>query len=400
MTYTFPTLDIPAVEKYPVRIYDANLNWVAEYDDYISLTWIRRWRRPGEFSLKISRYNADGTERDIEPGYFVSMYRGGAARIARIDDMDISLDDRGKGSEIWSITGMDAKGLLSSRLTIAGISTGTGYDVQSGVAAETAIRYFITRNAISAVNAAGASDTNRNISQFELETVDGAKGGTISYQTRLQVLTDVIEEILLASSGIGYEVTFLKATKKFQINIRAGTDRSAAVQYNTLFGNLRSVDYRVNNNGVKTVAYVMGTGTGAARTVLEAYLTGYTTGLTRYETFVDGSATDNSTAQLLSQGNAVLIAIGSNQTMTFTIIEDNSFRYMTRDAAGDYDLGDLIKVVYAGIATLSGRIIEVNEAYSGNSAMATITLTIGTEISDLTRVVKAVNKKATTQARK
>jgi hypothetical protein len=391
--------ELPAYEVYPVRIFNASLTWIAEYNDYESLTWTRRWRRPGQFTLKISRYNADGTDRDLKKGYFVSIYRGGEARIGRITSRQISFGDGGMGSEFWTVSGPDAKGILGSRLAIAGISAGTGFDVQTAQPAETAIRYYITRNVIVPKKEDGTTtDANRTIAEIILETVDGTKGGNVTYQARLQPLPDIIEQILLASSGIGYEVEFLRASSEFRVEIKAGTDRSATVQFNTRFGNIRAINYSESDDGVTNFVYVGDSGVAAARTFETVPDSSIPTGLDRYEGFIDGSATDDSAAQLTDLGEAELADKGSAETMTFEIIEDNSFTYMSRDAAGDFDLGDIVTAVYYGIATLAARIIEVTENYGG-SAAGRVILTTGTEQADMRRIIKSVNTRANTRGR-
>ena len=391
--------ELPVPEKYPVRIFNASLVWIAEYNDYESLTWTRRWRRPGEFELRISRYNADGTDRDLQVGYFVSIYRGGEARIGRITKRGISLGDGGKGSEFWTVSGPDGKGILGSRLAIAGISAGTGYDVQTAQPAETAIRYYITRNVITPKAPDGSTtDSNRTIAEIILETVDGTKGGNVTYQARLQPLTDIIEQILLASSGIGYEVEFVRASSELRVEIKAGTDRSASVQFNTKFGNIRAISYTESDDGVVNFVYALGTGLANARKVITRPASSIPTAMDRYEGWIDGSQTDDSDAQLQALGDAEIAARGTAENMTFDIIEDNSFTYMSRDAAGDFDLGDIITSVYYGIATLAARIIEVKETYGGSVA-GQITLATGTEIQDMPRIVKAVNNRANTRGR-
>jgi hypothetical protein len=396
--------ELPVFEQYPVRIFDNTLNWIAEYNDYENLLWVRRWRRAGEFSLRISRYfyNSETKvieERDLQKGYYVSIHRGGEDRIGRITRRNIGLSESGMESEIWTVSGPDGKGLLESRKAIAGIAAGTGYDVQTAQPAETAIRYYIDRNVITPKKEDGTTaDSNRTISEFELETPDGAKGGNITYQARLQSLPDLIEEILLASTGIGYEVEFVRSTKKLQVKIKAGTDRSATVQYNTKFGNIRATDYEDSDDGVTNFVYAMGTGTANSRKVLSYPSSSIPTGLDRYEGFIDGSQTDDSDAQLTDLAKAEIADKGSAESLTFEIIQDNSFHYMSRDAAGDFDMGDIITAVYYGIATLSGRIIEVRETY-GKSAAGRISLTTGTEIPDNTKIIKSVNNRAITRGR-
>ena len=401
-----PQQTVPPQDKYPVRVYDSSLDLVGEYSDYASLEWIRRWRKPGEFTLNISRYNYDGSERVfsdfdfVNNDFYISIYRGDVARIARIDTVDITLNQAGRGGETWTFTGPDGKGLLTDAISLAGVSTGTGYDSMTTTAAETIIRHLIDRNTITALDETGAAASGRVKTGLILESVDGAKGGSLSYQARLQYLTDNIEEILLASTGIGYEVVFLRPTKQLKVVIKAGTDRSASVKFADNLMNVRSLHYRLNKSAVKNVVYVGGTGTDAARSIVTVPASGAPTGLTRREDFLDGSATDNSSGQLTALGNAKIQDCGSAQTMEFENLPDNSFVYMDRNAVGDYDLGDLVKVVYSGIATMTGRIIECKETYGGSGYPLHLNMTVGTEVSDEVKIIRNINKKASTGGRK
>lgn len=382
----FPDLQLPEVERYPLRVYDSTFTLIGEIDDYVSLEWIRRWRTPGEFTLKVTRYDVTGADRDLSGNYWISIYRGGTTRIGRIENMEITCDQgTAGGAECWTIRGSDAKGIFKDRIAYVSVSAGTGYDTQTTQPAETAIRHYVDGNCIS------ATDTSRNISALQLET-DGARGGNISYSARLEYLHEVIENILLASpTQIGYDVLFDRATKKLSLHFIAGTDRSASVKFSTLFGNASNVIYTYDTASLRNVAYVGDAGEDASRNFSKVPSGTEATGLDRREIFVDGSDATTST-ELTQKGTEALRDAAVDESLTFDIVADNSFAYMTRDASGNFDLGDIITAVYSGVATVAARIIEITEQY-GDSAGTGVTLTLGTARPDMKAIVRLQERK-------
>lgn len=389
---TVPKPYTPTIEKYPVRIYDDSFNLVAEIDDYISLVWTRRWRSAGEFELKVNRYSTGADQ--IEAGNWVSIYRAGIARIARIESMVLPLDENGKSSEVWTIRGTDAKGMFQQRISMVSVSAGTGYDTQTTVSAEAAMRHYIDGNLIS------ATDAHRNISALELETVHSPElGGTVSYSARLETVAQILESLCLASPDqIGYDVVFLRDTKKLEYRTLKGTDRSSTLIFSTLIGNIGTISYSYDLTSTKNLAYVGDDGEDAARTFTEVYTGTEPAGIDRRELFIDGN--DATTAAELTQaGTEALNENGIAESAEFTVLKDNTVHYSTAAAAGDFDLGDIITVVYGGIMTTSARIVELTEEYGTAGAYDDIKIVTGTLPNDIIRFLKLQDKKNSVRRR-
>lgn len=374
---------------YPVRVYDDSLSLVAEIDAYETLIWKRSWRGMGEVNFQVNRY-VNGADA-LEIGSFISIYRGGVARLARIDNAGITLNKGGKKSEIWTFTGNDLKGLLAKRLSLYGINTGDGTDTVSATPAETALRHYVDVNCIN------ATDTDRNYPFLELEA-DAARGNNISYVGRFQPLNQIFEECLLQSPALGYDIVFDRDASKLKLHFIAGTDRSASVQLNPNFGNVGMVDYADYRNGARNIVYVGGTGEGASRTVQKVQAA-TVTGFDRAETFEDATVA-TTTDQLTAAGNSVLADLTVSPSIIVDFIDNGSYSYLPRTGAGDFDLGDVVTVVYPEVATVSSRIIETREVYQkSDSGNEQVTFTLGKQAPDFIKMVARIDKKTSTQGR-
>jgi hypothetical protein len=238
---------------------------------------------------------------------------------------------------------------------------------------------------IAALDATGASATARNISSLQLET-DGGLGGVISYSARLELISDVLESVLKASPNqLGYEVLFDRANKKLKPHFWIGTDRSTGTEKVVFSTGLRNIskdlEYSYDASALENVAYVGDSGEDAARTFTKVAAGTEATDLSRRESFVDGNDCTTA-AELTAAGTTALVDASVDESMTFSIMLDNSFRYMSRDATGDFDLGDIIIVVYSGLVTTTGRIMEIIEGYNDGDANQSITLTVGGTYGD------------------
>ena len=386
-----PKPSLPAFEKYPLRVFNENFVLLAEIDNYESLSWTRRWRSAGEFTLRVSRY-AEGADQ-LDEGHWISIYRGGITRMGCISSMEITTDPESSSSEIWEVKGLDAKGLLQQRIAYHLVGAGTGYDTQTTVTAEAACRHYIDTNIISAVNA------DRRIAELQLAT-NGGRGGTVSYSARLENLHEAIENILLASpDALGYDILFDPDTTMFTVTFALGNDLHATVQFNTGLGNVGIFHYVYDIANLKNLAYVGDSGLLAARVFTEVPVADPPSGWNRKEAFVDGSDTTTA-AELIQKGTAALAELDISELAEFTVVPDNSFTYMTRDAAGDFDIGDIITAVYDVVALVESRIIEVVENYGGSTLLESITLKIGSKKPDLIRFLRIAGKQNSIPRRK
>lgn len=385
-----PKPSYPEIEKFPLRIYDASLNLLIEIDDYVSGRWVRRWRTAGEFEFTIPMDSVGITY--IDEGTFVSIYRGGVSRIGRVEKMSTSISDASE-EPVWVIAGNDGKGIFSKRIALAVTSTGTGYDTSNNTATETACRYYITRNCIAALDDSGNSDTSRNISILELEA-DGGLGGTISYSARLENLHDLIESLLLASpNSLGYETVFDATNKKIRPHFKVGTDRSSTIKFTDGLQNISTLDYSFDQIGMKNIVYVGDGGEDASMNFTKVTTTTEATGIERCETYVDGADCSGNT-ELTQRGTEELRNLSTDEEAAFSPIRDNMFGYMTRDAAGDWDLGDTVRVIHSGIVDATAPIVEIEERYGEGGVGEAIIPTIGGKLTnDIVKMIRLFNRR-------
>jgi hypothetical protein len=381
----------PGSEKFPARIYNASFEMVAEIDEYLSLEWTRRLRVPGTVRMKLP-LTAEGSDQ-VVLGYWMGIRRGGAMRLARIESKSISSDPSSLDDDVWEIYASGANGLLSTRIAYVGVSSGTGYDtVPPGVTkAETAIRHFVNGNCIA------ATDTDRNFPDLHLES-DGAKGSLVEFSARLKYLTEDIESILLQSPNLGYEIIFDETTGYLNLHFWEGNDYTDSVVFSIDLGNIATYAYSQDNSMMRNYAYVGDSKFAEDRVFVGVPAASPPSGYSRRETFVDGSDCIT-TDELTQRGNETLVDLGESVSAQFSIFRDASITYMTREDAGDIDLGDIITAVYPQVAIVSARILEIKESYGIDGATDDVTVTIGNQRPDLIRYLKLNEKKNSVRRR-
>lgn len=368
---------------YPIYIFNTALVQVGMIDDYEYMEWDLKYRQVDSFSFNINRYknNVDLLLED----YIIAFKKStNNWRAGRIESKELSLTDEGKVSETWNITGRGLDGMLADRLAINGISSGNGYDSQSSVAAETAMRYYVNINCIDAI------DTNRNYALLDLEA-DAARGINISYDARFEALNDLLESISLVS-GLGWDVILDSVNSRLKFRVLQGLDRSWANGVNSVvvftpeFGNIKLLGYKKSKISSKNVAVVAGQGEAELRTIEEVALNGSTfTDLARREFFVDARDADSS-AKLIQRGNERLEELGVSEVMEFENSNSGPFQFET-----DFNLGDIVTVNYPDISAMDARIIEVKEEITPESLISD-KITVGKEYPDLISLIKLSQK--------
>jgi hypothetical protein len=248
----------------PLWVFDPNLNAIGIIDGYQYLSWTRDFRGIGAMKLEVAKELAlDNLGNSlVQPGNFFGLYRNGWWRIARITQGGISWkSDDTTNSDIWSITCGDGKGILNQRLCLFGTTTGTGYN-SLATDAETVIRTLITEEMMTNAN------TDRNIPQLALETVNQCRGGTVTIDARFDYVMDTITEILQQSGTMGMEVRMNPGSVPPTLvpTMILGTDRTQSVFFTPKFSNVKELDYTFDISKSRNAALVAGSGTAAART--------------------------------------------------------------------------------------------------------------------------------------
>ena len=355
-------------------VYDvapAPLTLAAYVDAYDYLSWTRRYRRPGAWKCQINRYLP--AAKEFIPGRLVHFRRNGEDRLGLIETRQISVDISGRPSEIWTVAGREVLGILGDRLCLHGVSTGTGYDGQTG-AAETVMRHYVDVNAIN------PADPGRIVPFLTLSPTDDGRGDTTTQKARFDVLVDLLESIC-AASGLGYRGRWSWDDRRLYFEVLQGTDRSGSVYLSPALGNCTIKGYNESTNLAPSVAAVAGQGEAAARLLVEV---GAGIGFGRREMFID--ARDLTTeADLRQRGAEKLAEDGDTTTLEIEYIQTAAYQY-----GDDFDIGDVVHVEYPDIAAMDARIVEIVEEYAREGEK--LTLVLGTEWPDLTGVLRLAQK--------
>jgi hypothetical protein len=110
------------------------------------------------------------------------------------------------------------------------------------------------------------------------------------------------------------------------------------------------------------------------------------TGINRSEILVDASDAQ-SAGTITAQGAQTITDLEEVDTLT-CVIEPGTTTFVY---GSDFDLGDMVTVVYPGIVQKSARILTIQEEYSLSAGFQD-TITLGSTGTDLGSVIKKANK--------
>lgn len=301
-----------------IRVYDRELRFQGEIDDYNSLVWTRKFFEPGEFDLE-APLTPDNIAY-LKPGNILS--KRGSREAAVIEDAENAQDpDR----NVAIRRGRFLSSYFDRRL-IRNTYNFTGL-------VETAMRNLITRaTAIPRVTMAAARGFT----------------DTVEFQATDKILLDYLVKLSRSSNiGFGLFPDFKNKTLVFETYMGIGRTRSnggsGRVIFSDKFDNLNNAVYTYNDRRHKTLFVVAGEGEGSARVKVEV---GGGSGLDLREGFLDrrDMRAEGITA---SAYKAALRQAGREGLAEHTVIEgvecetqpDINYVYKV-----DYDLGDVITV--------------------------------------------------------
>ena len=385
--------DLMTVQDVELIVFDDDMDPVGRIKNAESFTYTENWYEPDTFEIRIDATKIDLYQLLTEiqtQGHIGYLADDNTVKIGIIEDIK---KPSGAAGEQWTITGRGILALLERRKLMNGYSTSTGFDVQTAVAYETAMRYYVNNNCIAAKGPAGTSDTNRNITGLSLAEVDYERGVDCNFQGRAQSLLDTLVEFSKASelscdlvwSGAAAAPT---ARYTFVFTVYASTDRTADVILTMNLGNILSYDYQESVLGYRNLIYVAGTGSANTRALSEIYSGTEPTGRDRFEDYID--ATDcATTAQLTQRGNETLALKAGTESLEFEYnTESQAYTYGT-----DFVCGDIVTVIDPDVATIIDRITSVTTTYDENGK--TIKLGMGTSAPDLVSIMKMDRKQNT-----
>lgn len=341
-----------------IRIFDKNINFLGEVDNYTSLFYIRKWSTFGEFEFHISKNNRELFKK----GNIIMLGKDGykAGVIEYVEDNEEENKD-------IIVKGFGLLYYLSLRITVPG--TGVAYDTYN-TNIETIMYNLVDKNAIN------ATDTNRKIQLLENAT-NKNKGGNLNFQTRYKSLDEELFK-LSNTSGLGINIRLDYKNKKLIFEVIEGINRSYYQSVNPTcifskkYDNITKRNYIESDIGYKNVGYVAGQGEGADRELVVVNNT--FSGIDRRETFIDAR-------DIPEGGNMSLADRGKVKLAENTQVKTFECEVNTRDYKKSWDLGDTVTIKDEELGiTQDYRVVEVKEIYekTGNKVETVFGVTIPT----------------------
>lgn len=202
-----------------LRLCDEQYRQTTPINLYSEITYTARFANRDSFEFTISRHAKHAEELRVGRILIVpNEETTNAKRVLIIKQIDVSEDFIicSGNDYLWE--------LFSVRLALAGTTTGTGYDTQSGPA-ETLARHYIAANITEAENPLRRDDLVRLEPEHETPM-----GGICHIEARFQTIQEILESICTQGNiGIAGELvedTTLDGGWYIEIRIQSGTDRS------------------------------------------------------------------------------------------------------------------------------------------------------------------------------
>lgn len=358
---------------------------IGEINRYTSLMWPDKFNGYTTFEL-----NAPVTQENkilIKEGNIIWCGGDNACVIEVIQS-----DTNEQGQKTYKVKGRTLEMLLTTR-----IIWGTYSCV--GKHSSTAMYEIVDKQCVN------PSDFYRKIPFLECAE-DEQLGKVISFQkTGGEVYTAI--EGIAADADLGFDVLFRPKEKKLIFKVKEGIDRavlpasgdaSNIVVFSTDLEDILSSSYYINNQDVKTLAYVAGEGEGAERKYIISG-NAATKGLLRREMYVDARdlqsevVNDDGTISTINHDdyNDMLNDRGTEKLAECSVAEsfeakmrvigDIQYRYGV-----DYFKGDkvLVQDTELGIQVV-GKVTEVSENYDDEYELI---ITFGYEYPTLAQKVK------------
>ena len=275
-------------------------------------------------------------------------------RVGIITKLEKTEGENGKGSQIITASGFEAKIIFSWRIILPQ-SASALYTLTDQ--AESVMKQLVQDQCGS------TADADRQFSILDIAT-DQSRGDSYFLNVRYNAtVADKLQEISLAT-GIGYYLYLDEANQSLVFECGTGVDRTATQSTNskaiftTDWDTIQSAKLSTSDDQYRNYAYAAGQGVGVDRNVREVYsTTAEPTDLDRKEIFIDARDADNDT-DLDSRAAQRLGELNIQTTIDGMPLTYSSLVYRT-----DYDLGDTVTVSAYGESS-DHQITEVKESWA------------------------------------
>lgn len=325
---------------------------LGELTEFVDLAYTRRNVDPGDFTLTIHRNSpppaTPGGPPDaslLDAGRLIEVRRRGVFEFAGITDNTRELD---AVTGIWQLAGPDLLGYWLRRRGV-GIEA---EDAVSDVPAETALKHYVGAN--------GGPDTVDPDRLFTADLgsatwaveADSGRGANVNFTAlRRNLLADVVVPIAKAGDVL-HEVALTAAGYEYRVSLPTP---ASSVPFSLSWVNVSAMKYRENLADQRNAVYVLGPGTGDARTVQEVVDPARVAAEGRYELFLDArDATVGDAQTQLGLLEIATRAAGREGADAQPHLANSVYRV-------DYDLGQdvTLSIPEAGVDGITKRITAI-----------------------------------------
>ena len=334
-------------EKPIIKLYkyeNSAFSMVAQIDDYKEVSFENNLYSAGNFTITIN-YNIPNALL-FERGFFVQIGES-SYNFGEIYVIKDKIGEDGKGSQIRTITGYDARYILKRRV-IKNLNS-------NGMWKMTAKGEVCLRNLIADQCGVNAESKRRLPITNTIPSTSEAVGKEYSVSEQFTNLYEVCKTIA-TQSEMGWRLKF--ENRELSLECFEGTDRSSTVQFSPDFDSLSNGEFSDSSESFSNAVYIGGKGQNDERDIYEGE-NGTPNGLDRFEAWDDQSqmtTTDEYTAKALS----MLTQYG--QTVN---VSGNGLAKCPYIFGEEYEVGDIITIAFSGKKAVA-QILSVTERWAWN----------------------------------
>lgn len=310
-------------------------------DDYQECSFEHNIYQAGQFSIVIN-FNIPNSQL-FQRGLFVQ-FGNNPYDFGEILTIQDAIGEDGKGSQLRTIMGFDARYILKRRV-IKNMNS-------NGLWVMTAKGELCLRNLIKDQCGSGAESKRQLPITNVIPDPAEAIGKVYSVSEQFANVYEVCQTIA-TQSEIGWRLAF---NGSLSLECFSGTDRTQTVQFSTSFESLANGSFSDSSESFSNAIYIGGKGQNDDRDIYEGE-DGSPEGLDRFESW-DNQSSMTTENEYEAEALSMLSQYGQTLTM-----EGNGLAKSPYIFREQYDIGDIIKVAFSG-KSANAQILSVTEHWA------------------------------------
>jgi hypothetical protein len=335
-------------EKPQLKLYSySNNEFVLQaiIDDYAEVSFEHNLYSAGVFTITIN-YNIPNSQL-FQRGLFIQ-FGNNPYDFGEIYSIQDSIGEDGKGSQIRTITGYDARYILKRRV-IKNMNS-------NGLWTMTAKGELCLRNLIKDQCGSGAEEKRRLPIINNIPASADAIGKEYSVSENFSNLYEVCKTIA-TQSEIGWRIAFENGA--LNLEVYAGQNLSQTVRFDTNYESLANGEFSDSSESFSNAIYIGGKGQNDNRDIYEGE-NGTPSGFDRFESW-DNQSQMTTESEYEAEALSMLSQYGQTLTMAGNGLA--KCPYIFRE---QYDIGDIITVAFSGKSAVA-QILSVTEHWAWGS---------------------------------